>query len=178
MSSAIFTSRRHPELVSGSIAPHGNPYRFQTQPRRHINPIGVMLIDKVYFPRTMPVFQLLFARNGGGHVSEQFVMDKAIDRISGRVTGRKVVAMLIHTLGQVRRHTNVSRAIGSARKDIDAGLFFFSHHLNNAAKWTLKQVQGDEFFDNQHRLQNQRHPELVSGSIERLGQLHRLMAVR
>jgi hypothetical protein len=49
-------------------------------------------------------------------------------------------------------------------------LFFFSHRLNLTAKWTLKQVQGDEFLKNQRRLQNPCHPELVSGSIGRSAQ--------
>jgi hypothetical protein len=57
-----------------------------------------------------------------------------------------------------------------AGENIDAGLFFFSHWVNDAVKWTLKQVQGDEFLNNQRRLQNQCHPELVSGSIGRLAQ--------
>jgi hypothetical protein len=161
---------RHPELGSGSIVPHARPYRFKTQPRRHILPMRIMLVDKVDLPRPMPVLQLLLPRNGSDHVSKQFIMNKAIDRVFGRVPRRQVVAMLIDALGQVRGHAYVSRAVKFAGQNIDTGLFLFSHRLNNAAKWTLKQVQGDGVRKNQLRVQNLCHPELVSGSIGRLVQ--------
>jgi hypothetical protein len=161
---------RHPELGSGSIVPHALSYRLKPQPRRHILPMRIMLVDEVDLPRPMPVLQLLLTRNRRCHVGEQFIMNKAIDRVFGRVPRRQVVAMLIDTLGQVRRHAYVSRAVKFAGQNIDAGLFLFSHRLNNAAKWTLKQVQGDGVRKNQRRVQNPRHPELVSGSIGRPAQ--------
>jgi hypothetical protein len=130
----------------------------------------VIGVDKIDLPRPVPVLQLFLPRNRGRHVGEQFIMHKSVDRIYGRVTRRKVVAMLIYALGQVRRHAYVSRAIKFAGQNIDAGLFLFSHRLNNAAKWTLKQVQGDGVRKNQRHVQNPHHPELVSGSIGRLAQ--------
>jgi hypothetical protein len=144
-------------------------YRFQTQ-HRQILPMRVISVDKINLPRPVPVLQLFLPRNRRRHVGEQFIMHKSVDRIFGRVTRRKVVAMLIYAVGQVRRHADVKRAITLARKDIDARLFFFSHRFNNAAKWTLKQVQGDGFFNNQRQYHIPRHPELVSGSIGRLVQ--------
>jgi hypothetical protein len=90
------------------------------------------------------------------------------------VTRRKVVAMLIYTLGQIRGYTDVRRAIESARKDIDAGLFFFSHSQRFTAKWTLKQVQGDGVLKNQRHHQNQRHPEFISGPIGKRGKIWQL----
>jgi hypothetical protein len=54
-------------------------------------------------------------------------------------------------------------------------LALLSHRQSLAAKWTLKQVQGDGFFrrygfSNKPRTAAQRHPELVSGSIARFAQ--------
>jgi hypothetical protein len=166
-----FLFHRHPELVSGSIVPHARHYRFQTQPHRKILPMRVVLVDKVDLPRPVPVFQPLLPPYRRRHIGEEFEMNKAIDCIFGRVTWRKIVAMLIHALGQIRRHSDVGRAIQTARKDIDTGLLFFSHCLNLAAKWTLKQVQGDGGSEiiTQPLIPAQRHPELVSGSIVRLG---------
>jgi hypothetical protein len=128
----------------------------------------IMLVDKVDLPRPMPVLQLFLPRNGGGHVGEQFIMNKAVHIIFRSKAISMLIEMLIYTLRQIGRNTDVKRAITLARKDIDAGLFLFSHRLNNAAKWTLKQVQGDELLRNQHGVENHRHPELVSGSIGRL----------
>jgi hypothetical protein len=39
-----------------------------------------------------------------------------------------------------------------------------------AERWTLKQVQGDDIRCKEVCFAPQRHPELVSGSIERLAQ--------
>jgi hypothetical protein len=133
----------------------------------------VIGVNQINLPWPVPVFQLLLSRYRRRHIGEQFIMNKAVDCIFGRVARRKVIAMLIDTLGQVRRHTDVSRAIKAARKDIGAGLFFFSHQRRFKAKWTLKQVQGDGFFYNQRQYHIPRHPELVSGSIGRI--LHHAM---
>jgi hypothetical protein len=130
----------------------------------------VIRVDKIDLPRPMPVLQLFLPRYRSRHIGEQFIMDKVIDSVFGRVTRRKIVAMLIHAVGQVRRHAYVSRAIKFAGQNIDAGLFLFSHCWNLAAKWTLKQVQGDGVRKSQRHVQNPRHPELVSGSIGRLAQ--------
>ena len=61
------------------------------------------------------------------------------------------------------------RAIVAAGKDVDARKPFLPHVIELAAKWTLKQVQGDEEgmgldYSFSH-LPQRRHPELVSGSI-------------
>jgi hypothetical protein len=131
----------------------------------------VIGVNQINLPRPMPVLQLFLPRNGGGHVGEQFIMNKAVHIIFRGKAISMLIAMLIYTLRQIGRNTDVKRAITLARKDIYAGLFLLSHRLNNAAKWTLKQVQGDELLRNQHGVENHRHPELVSGSIGRPAQL-------
>jgi hypothetical protein len=169
-------NQRHPELVSGSIRMFFLPNRRQTQPNRKINPMWILIIDKIYFPRPVPIFQLLLARNGTVHVAKHFEMNKVVYAIFRGKTIRMLIAMLMHTLHQIRRNTYVKRAVMFAGQNIDARLFFFSHRSVNAAKWTLKQVQGDgilknkRYYHNQRHLQNPRHPELVSGSIGRLVQ--------
>lgn len=162
-----------------------------------------MFVNQVDLSLSMPVLQLLLARDGRRHVSKQFIMNEAINRVFRRETWRKIVAMLIQSLGQVRSHTYVRRAIRLACKDIDAGLFFFSHGWNLTEKWMLerqspkvKQVQHDGFFGfsalppihpprhlehthrhpehtHRHPEHTHRHPELVSGSILRFAQVLR-----
>ena len=168
----LHKKHRHPELVSGSIGRFTLPKRRQTQPHRQIGPMRVMFVDKVDFPRAVPVLQLLFAPDRTLHVAEHLKINETIDFIFRCVPGRRVVPMLPHTANKVRRHANVKRTVKRARKDIDAGLTLLSHGPNLAAKWTLKQVQGDgiiggNVFSKKSHCTTQRHPELVSGSIGR-----------
>jgi hypothetical protein len=132
----------------------------------------VVFVDQVDLPGPVPVFKLLFAQDRRLHLAKQLKMHETIDCIFGCMSGRRIVTMLPHAANKVGRHANIQRAIKLARKDIDAGLFFLSHGRSLAAKWTLKQVQGDDFFEG--RISRQRHPELVSGSIGKLAQVYRL----
>ena len=144
MSPYVFSSQlRHPELVSGSIWKLALPNRRQTQSHRKINPMRIFSIDKVDLPRAMPVFQLFFARNGGLHGSEDLKMDKAIYRVFGSVAWRQFAPMLRKAFQKVRGSSNIQRAVVLTGKNIHARLFFLSHPRSIAAKWTLKQVQGD-----------------------------------
>ena len=174
--------RRHPELVSGSIWPHTLPKRRQTQPHRQINPLRIMLIDQIDLPRAMPVFQLLFAQDRALHVPKQLKVHQLVDRIFGRMPRRHVIAMLVKPLKQVRGHADIERAVKLTRKDIHARLLFLSHVKSLAEEWTLKQVQGDGIFalcaSPQLQLHAPRHPELVSGSIERFVQSERVALKR
>jgi hypothetical protein len=56
---------------------------------------------------------------------------------------RQMPAMLRKPFQQVRGYANIKRAVKLAGKDIYARLLFLSHRRSIAAKWTLKQVQGD-----------------------------------
>ena len=138
------TLRRHPELVSGSIAKLALTNRRQTQPNRQINPLRVFGIDEIDLPRTVPVFQLLLAGDGSLHRAEQFKVHQVINRIFGSMSRRQVTAMLRKPFQQVGGYANVERAVKLARKDIYARLLLLFHRRSLAAKWTLKQVQGDE----------------------------------
>ena len=100
-------------------------------------------INQVDFPLTMPVLQLLFARNGSLHRAEQFKVDQPVNRIFGSMPRRKPAPMLRQSFQQVRSHADVERAVKLARKNIYARLLFLSHRRSLAAKWALKQVQGD-----------------------------------
>ncbi len=135
---------RHPELVSGPIAQLPLRYRWETQPNRQINPMRVCRVNQVDLPRAMPILQLLLTRNGGLHRAEGFKMHKAMDRISGSMAGGQITTMLRQTFEQIRRNADVQRAVKLACKYIYARLLFLSHQWSLAAKWTLKQVQGDD----------------------------------
>jgi hypothetical protein len=133
------------------------------------------VIDKINLPWPMPVFQLLFAGYGTVHIAQHLRMNQPMHTIFGSKSVRMLIAVLIHALHQIGRHADIDRAVMPARQHIDAGLLFFSHLSSDALKWTLKQVQGDGLFylivlakrhlKNHRQLNNQRHPELVSGSI-------------
>ena len=132
------------------------PNRRQAQPHRQINPLRVFGIDEVDFPRSMPVFQLFLARDSSLHRAENFEMHQPVNRIFGCVAWRKMTAMLRQSLEQVGRYADVKRAVMSARKNIYARLLFMSHRQAIAAKWTLKQVQGDETGDTRVELASKR----------------------
>jgi hypothetical protein len=121
------------------------PYRRHAQSHRQINPFRIFRIDQIYLPLAMPVFQLLLPRNGGFHRAERLEMNQPVNSIFGGIAGSQTAAMLRQPLEQVRSYTNVQRAVMATCEDIYARLLFQSHRRGIAAKWTLKQVQGDEF---------------------------------
>jgi hypothetical protein len=65
--------------------------------------------------------------------------------------------MLRKPLQQVGRDANVQRSIMLAREYIYARRFFISHALESAAKWTLKQVQGDVNFGKMFHMNSNPH---------------------
>ena len=171
----------HLELVSGSIGRVTQLERRETQPHGQIDPFRIFGVDKINLPRSMPIFQLLLALDRALHVAKHLKMHKAVNGIFRRMLREQAVAMLRKAQHQIGRHADIERAVKLARKDIGARLFFLSHVKSLAEKWMLerqspkvKQVQHDELLENtnhpQNRHQNHRHPELVSGSIERFTQ--------
>jgi hypothetical protein len=135
---------RHPELVSGSIAPFAKPQRLKPQPHRQIAPLRIRGVDQIDLPFPPPVLELLLTADGAFHVSEHLEMDQPVDVISRRKTGQGVISVLPQAAHQVRSNPNVKRAIVPARKDVDARVALEPHASKSAEKWTLKQVQGDE----------------------------------
>ena len=165
---ALLFQSRHPELVSRSIPRFARQKRRQPQPDRKINPVRVALINQVDFPGTMPALKLFFAQDSRFHFSKQFEVNQSVDAISACETRQGRIAVPPKPGDQIRRYTNVKRAVMPARKDVDAGLAFFPHAFELAAKWTLKQVQGDEKGIDLEAFPNatsNRHAELVSASI-------------
>ena len=173
MTSYPAAQNRHPELVSplvtvvpGSIAQLRLRYRRHSQPDSQIHPVRVFGINQIDFPRPMPIFQLLLARNRGLHRAKNLKMHQSVNRIFGSMSRRHTAPMLRKPLEQVRRYADIKRTIMLACKYVYARSFLVSHTLDSAAKWTLKQVQGDiggRMTVTCHH--NIRHPELVSGSI-------------
>ena len=137
---------RHPELGSGSIEQLTLSHRGQAKTNRQIKPMRVCGIDQVDLPRAVPVLQLLLTRYGRVHAGKNLEMDQPVNGVFGRMAAGQRAAMLRQTLEQVRRNADVQRAIVLARKYIDAWCFFLFHSKSLAAKWTLKQVQGDVNF--------------------------------
>jgi hypothetical protein len=134
---------RHPELVSGSTCPPALCYRRQTKPNSQIHPLGVLGTNEVDFPSSVPVLQLLFARNRPLHVAKHFKMHQTVNRIFGGMSGHHGIAMLVKSFMQIRSHADIKRAMRLACQNVNTGVFLRFHQRIVAAKWTLKQVQGD-----------------------------------
>jgi hypothetical protein len=157
---------RHSKLVSGSISRRSQAvigvrwmlkrvqhdgggvksvaYRGQTQIDRQIDPLRVFRFDQIDLPTAMPVFDLLFPGYRAGHITEHFKTHQSVNRIFRRVSRHLVLAMLVKALDQVRGYADVKSTVGLACEYLDAWLFLLSHGLCMDARWTLKQVQGDE----------------------------------
>ena len=106
----------------------------------------IRVINQVNLPSAVPILQLFFARNRRLHRAKNFKMHQPVNGIFGSMTRRHAAAMLRKPLQQVGRDADVQRSIMLACKYIYARGFFISHALESAAKWTLKQVQGDVNF--------------------------------
>ena len=168
---------RHPELVSGSISRFDRSQRRQAQPHREVGPVRVRLVDQVYLPRPMPVLELFLARDRADHVAEHLEMNQSVCFVARGKSWCRAVTVLPKSGDEIRGYANVQRAVMAAGENVDAGIAFLRHGPERAAKWTLKQVQGDEegldlekspdFRSNSQarpRLQT-RHPEFGSGYI-------------
>ena len=150
MTSYPAAQNRHPELVSplvtvvpGSIEQLPLRYRRHSQPDSQIHPVRIFGINQIDFPCPMPIFQLLLARNRGLHRAKNLKMHQSVNRIFGSMSRRHTAPMSRKPLEQVRRYADIKRTIMLACKYIYAWGFLVSHTLDSAAKWTLKQVQGD-----------------------------------
>ena len=155
-------SHRHPELVSGSIPPPALSKRRQAQSHRQVHPLRVLGVDQVDLPLPMPVLELLLPGNGVFHVAEHLEVDEPVDLVAAGEARQQPLAMLDKPLEQVRSDPDVDRAVVPAREEIDARIALLRHGSERAAKWTLKQVQGDEERTDFEILRND---ELVSAYI-------------
>src|SRR3546814_6952744 len=66
--------RRHDKLVMLAK-------RLEPQINRQVAPLGIILFDQVDLPVAVPAFQLFFARNGEGHVTEHLEPDEVMNLI-------------------------------------------------------------------------------------------------
>ena len=120
--------------------------RFQPQSDSQIMPMRVVALDQIDLPRPVPVLQLFLACDGGRHVGQPFVANKAIDAIAAREPTAVAVSMLPHARKQIGCNANVKRPARLACKDVDARLFHGCTPIASsvlAAMWTPKQVRGD-----------------------------------
>ena len=114
-------------------------------------------VNQVNLPSAVPILQLLLARNRDLHRAKNFKMHQPVNGIFGSMPRRHAAAMLRKPLQQVGGNADVQRPIKLAREYIYAWRFFISHALESAAKWTLKQVQGDVNFCKISRVDSNPH---------------------
>ena len=144
MSQISIIPLRHPELVSGSIVPPTLKYRGKTKAHPKVLPMRVGLLDQVDLPLSMPVLELLFARDRGDHVTVHFKPDQPLDAMLLCKPRQGAFAVLPKPSHKVGRDANVERSAWLAGKYVNARISFAQHGEEHAARWTLKQVQGDE----------------------------------
>ena len=165
---------RHPELVSGSIGRFNRTKRWQAQPNGKIAPLWIALVDQVDFPLPVPPLQLLLAQDCRFHFTKQFIVNQPVDFMARSKTGQSIVPVLPHSPKQIGRNPNVKRAVMPAGQNINARKTLLPHRTECGAKWTLKQVQGDEVGLGLEAIPKPppipkhpkpRHAELVSASI-------------
>ena len=129
----------------------------------------VARVDQVDFPRAMPVLELLLAQDRRFHFAEQFEMNEPVNFVARGMSGQCVISVFPEPSDQIGSHANVKRPVKSTGQNVDARLLVLSGHASNdAAKWALKQVQGDGIgvgLELSLSLLLRRHPELVSGPI-------------
>ena len=149
--------------------PHVRRKRRQPQAHRQVRPMRVALIDQVDLPWAVPVLKLFFAQDCRFHLAEQFEMDEPMNTVARGMSGQRIVAVLPKPSDQVGSHANIQRPVKLTGQNVDARLLVLSGHAwNDAAKWALKQVQGDGVgvgLELSSSLPLRRHPELVSGPI-------------
>ena len=170
------TFHRHPELVSGSISPLARSKWRQTQPHRKVAPLRVLAINQIDFPLPVPALELLFSRDCGDYIAINFKVNQPVDGIAVGETRRLAIVVLPHPRKQIGRHADIQRPKMSRGQKLNARDALLSHGPACAAKWTLKQVQGDEngldsvcsltfAFKRNSTYTQFRHAELVSASI-------------
>ena len=103
----------------------------------------VFRFDQVDLPLPPPVLELLLAGNRGEHVAMHLEPDEALYAVLAGKSFERSGPMLPQPHHQVRRYADVKRAVVPAGKDVDARIALLSHVSDSAARWTLKQVQGD-----------------------------------
>ena len=138
-----YISCRHPELVSGSIPRFAWRQRGKAEAHRKVAPMRVGRLDQIDFPWTVPVLQLLLAGNRREHVAVHLEPHEPLDLVLPGEAWRHRFAMLPQAGLKVGRDADVEGAARLACEDVDAGVAFTSHGAGFAARWTLKQVQGD-----------------------------------
>ena len=134
---------RHPELVSGSIPRFALRQRGKAEANRKVAPVRVGRLDKIDLPRSVPVLQLLLAGNRREHVAVHLEPHEPLDLVLPGEAWRHRFAVLPQAGLKVGRDADVEGAARLACEDVDARVAFAGHGAEFAARWTLKQVQGD-----------------------------------
>jgi hypothetical protein len=138
--------------------------RVKAKAEGKVNPLWIIGEDQIDFPIPVPVFELLFASDCVCHVIKHFISDEAENAVSRRKTFCGLGPVLMHSAQQIGRHANIERPSILTCEDVNTGTF--SHvqlhskgalqaelvsaprHprelCDQAAPWTLKQVQGDD----------------------------------
>ena len=84
-----------------------------------VPPVGVHLLDQANLPGAAPLFQLLFAGDGGRCIVMRIVPDQSRDAVALGEAFEPPLTVLPDAADRVAGDTNIERAVLPARKDID-----------------------------------------------------------
>src|SRR5579883_736823 len=108
-----------PELDPAmTIAKCGGPGP-SNQPLVQILPIRIVRKDKLYFPSTRPMFQVLFPLDRGPDVIVLLGIDQPLQPIPRRESFDDSVMMLPRTTRKIAGHADIERAVWPVRYDVD-----------------------------------------------------------
>ena len=80
------------------------------------------------FPCTIPLLDLLLALDGLAHVLMLLKVHKIVHLVRPGKTRDDILFMFLHTLDQVRGHTDIQRPVSPTRENVDCRLF--CHGIN------------------------------------------------
>jgi len=138
-------SNRHPELVSGSIISATSRQGRKAQTTSQIPPSSVAFFDQIDLPLPSPVLDLLFTHDRLVHGVEHLKMHKEVSAVALGESVKRAIPVLRNPSHQVGGNAGVDRSAKTAGHEVGARLNDAFHIAHFARRWTLKQVQGDEF---------------------------------
>ena len=95
--------------------------RLKSKILRQIAPPGICSLDQTQLPRTVPLFELLFADDRRFHLLMDFEPDETFDPVCLAKAAERFVPVLVNASDQVRGDADIERAVTLRSKDVDAG---------------------------------------------------------
>jgi len=108
------------ETFGGDVALEtGSPNEVVVQ----IAPLGIVLLDEMQLPLSLPLLQLLLAQDGVADTSECLVVYESVHAVTFGEAGEVTTAMLVDSTQETACHPDIERPVPFARQDVDVVRF-------------------------------------------------------